>query len=38
MAGKGREDPNDFPQLVTPAEGRGGLALLFLYAWISDIS
>jgi len=21
--GKGREDPNDFPQLVTPAEGRG---------------
>ncbi|CAJ1366715.1 unnamed protein product, partial [Effrenium voratum] len=22
-AGKGREDPNDFPQLVTPAEGRG---------------
>lgn len=22
-AGKGREDPNDYPQLVTPAEGRG---------------
>eukprot|EP00933_Yihiella_yeosuensis_P033857 TRINITY_DN27478_c0_g2_i2.p1 TRINITY_DN27478_c0_g2~~TRINITY_DN27478_c0_g2_i2.p1 ORF type:complete len:159 (-),score=47.36 TRINITY_DN27478_c0_g2_i2:112-588(-) len=22
-AGKGREDPNDFPQLVTPSEGRG---------------
>lgn len=22
-AGKGREDPNDYPQLVTPSEGRG---------------
>ncbi|CAE8699164.1 unnamed protein product [Polarella glacialis] len=22
-AGKGRDDPNDFPQLVTPSEGRG---------------